>query len=329
MGQLTDYQRYKIIFMDEQGYNQVYIAKALNINKNTVSTWLKRYSDTNKLERKEGSGRKPKYDNNKTDSIIEDQFKNRNTTTIRDLKMILENNGQIYSVGAVYNKVINLGFVNRKPIKKPLLTNEHKQARINWALKYQNHDWDTVMFTDECGIHIVEYDIKRWIKDGVNDVIRTVKYPYKISVWGCIKKGGDRCIYIFREIMDSNKYVDILENNMMGMYWDFRNMGSDVIFQHDNDPKHTSKITTKYLEDNNVMVLDWPSNSPDLNPIENMWSILKSNVKKREYKTIKEFTECVVSDWYNIDNSIIDALINSMPKRIKQVIDNKGDYTSY
>lgn len=78
--------------------------------------------------------------------------------------------------------------------------------------------------------------------------------------------------------MDSQKYVDILESNLLPFYDNFNN---DIIFQHDNDPKHTSIKTKKFLEDNKIKVLELPSNSPDLNPIENLWKKLKDRVNKK------------------------------------------------
>ena len=125
--------------------------------------------------------------------------------------------------------------------------------------------------------------------------------------------------------MDSNKYIQILNNNLIPIIEN----NKKFIFQHDNDPKHTSKKTKQFLKDNNVTTLEWPPNSPDLNPIENVWKILKERVYKCKSKTSEEFVKNINKEWKNIESSILKSLINSMPNRIQDVIDNNGDNIMY
>ncbi|KAG0807341.1 hypothetical protein G6F19_013833 [Rhizopus arrhizus] len=105
-----------------------------------------------------------------------------------------------------------------------------------------------------------------------------------------------------------------------------------VIFQHDNDPEHTSKLVKKYLEQQSYNILEWPAQSPELNPIENMWSLLKRRLNDYETapKGMNELYERVTKVWYDLMKpEECQKVIETMPKRIKQCIKDKGRWTDY
>ena len=107
--------------------------------------------------------------------------------------------------------------------------------------------------------------------------------------------------------------------------------GDSWTFQQDNPPIHFARVRKQFFASKNIPLLEWPAVSPDLNPVENLWSIVSQRVygNGRQFGTLKELKCAIQEEWAKIDNSMLHSLINSMPFRLSQVIFNNGSHTSY
>ena len=102
-------------------------------------------------------------------------------------------------------------------------------------------------------------------------------------------------------------------------------------FSEDNDPKHTARITQEWLETNSIEVLDWPSQSPDLNPIEHLWAEVARRLEdlRRDIKNKNDLWEKLQDVWNGVELEFCTKLINTMPMRILDVLKAKGGYTKW
>lgn len=107
------------------------------------------------------------------------------------------------------------------------------------------------------------------------------------------------------------------------------NMPVTWIFQQDNDPKHTAHYVKQWFLNNSVTVLGWPSCSPDLNPIENLWQVVKTKVSSLKISNFDNLYTETKKAWEGIPSSVCENLVSSMPRRCQAVIDNNGFATKY
>jgi hypothetical protein len=122
-----------------------------------------------------------------------------------------------------------------------------------------------------------------------------------------------------------------LRDGLIKTYDELKIKPSEYIFQQDNAPCHTSGGTMEWLRTNNIATLKWPTNSPDLNIIENVWNQLEKNVRARSvtFDNEDQLWEILKEEWGNLDKIYISDLYFSMCARIKAVIKARGHNTKY
>ncbi len=186
--------------------------------------------------------------------------------------------------------------------------------------------WNHVLWSDETKIILFG-------SDGVKHVCRQPGEEYKdkcvlptvkhgggsVMVWGCMSAAG------IQGNMNANMYCDMLKQSMIPS---LRRLGRRAAFQHYYDPKHTSKTTTALLKKLRVKVMDWPSMSPDLTPLEHLWGILKQKMENK-VSNIHQLCDVIMEEWKRTQVATCEALVNSMPKRVKAMLENNGGHKKY
>ena len=125
--------------------------------------------------------------------------------------------------------------------------------------------------------------------------------------------------------VNTEVYIDLLDAYLLPSV-DKLFADDDFVFQHDLAPAHRSYKTAKYLKEKKIDALEWPCNSPDLNIIEFVWQKMKTRVQQVHLKTL-ELKAVLREVWASITQNELEEMVESMPRRIHEVIAKKGDAT--
>jgi len=147
-------------------------------------------------------------------------------------------------------------------------------------------------------------------------------------MWGCFTWKGVGYATKIDGTMNGELYREILNDELKKTLEWYELPKESIIFQQDNAPCHTAKVTLEWFKEENLMLMDWPSHSPDLNPIENLWAYLKSKMDKYPHKptSVAELWQRLEEEWEAIPSDLCERLIESMPDRVRMVIKAKGGH---
>ena len=221
--------------------------------------------------------------------------------------------------------------------RKPYVNMVQKRRRVLWAkahLKWTISKWNSVLWSDESKFDILVGNHGRRVLRAKEEgdlpscYQRSVQKPASLMVWGCISAYGMGSLHVLEGTMNAERYIKVLEQHMLPSR---RRLfqGRPCVFQQDNAKPHTAAITTAWLRRRRVRVLNWPTCSPDLSPIENIWRIIKLKIRQRRPRTLQQLETYIRQEWDQIPTPKLQTLITLMPRRLQTVLKRIGDVTPW
>ena len=307
------------------------------LSRSTVYHTLRRYKDTGSHEDRARSGR-PKVSTERDDRLLVRASLRDRRATVPELRRHWQASNVIASRTTVRRRLQDVGLHGHLAVKKPLLTPRHKALRLAFAREHEDWswvDWSPVLFSDESKFNLFQSDGRVFVRRRSGERLRsdcvasTVKFGGGgVMMWGAMSYRGPGLLYRIDGRLNALGYIDILGDyavpsaHLLGY-------GDNFIYQDDGAPCHRAKIVNEWKEENNFQCLDWPPQSPDLNPIENLWRDIKVDLRNMRSHNLRELEANVKACWDRVTAMQCRKLVRSMPRRIQAVLKANGGHTKY
>ncbi|CAI2347796.1 unnamed protein product [Caenorhabditis sp. 36 PRJEB53466] len=272
------------------GCSKDVLAQQFTCSKRAIEKVLKQFRDEGALVERKSPGR-PRITSKNVDRNIVRASREDPQRSSTDIQMIVKSPNEVTpSLRTVGRRLQHAGLHGRRPAKKPSISKKNRIARVAWAKAHLH--WGR----QEWANHVFSDESKFNLfgTDGIKWIRRPVGCRFDPSYQ--------------------------LQNRQA---WRWFSDGQD------NDPKHTSKHIKDWFRRRHVNLLDWPSQSPDLNPIEHLWEHVERQLRGIRASNANQKFDQLQFVWQAIPMSVIHTLLDSMPKRCQAVIDAKGYPTKY
>jgi len=345
---LSDFMKGQIIALHNNGLKPSVIHHQLQIPTTTICSFLQRFKNRNSIDDLPRVGR-PRKSSESDDRHV---LRLAHIHTRVPMHQLRVESGSNLSVASIRRRLREEGIRKWRAVKRPRLTPAHVKKRKQWAKEHLNWkiiDFEKVDWSDECsiekgadprGVWVFRTSSKAEKFLPKNVATKNKSGCVSLMVWGCFTGTHLGPLVSFRGKNTADTYVNTLRNHLLPF---IQSLPSDVanefIFQQDNATIHTAKKTRQWFEENGIQVMEWPPNSPDMNPIEHLWRALKAALHQRFPDTrilpggpekVQEILyERLQVVWQEIGEKTLRDLVDSMPRRAAALWQAKGWHTHY
>jgi transposase len=320
------------VTLHKQGKLRSEIATLIPCSETTVTHWLHAWKERGSLDDEEKSGR-PRKTSDEDDQQIQLLAEQKRFITPKQIKSEL---GLDVTPRTVRNRLDEVDIHGRVARAEYPFDDRDIRRRLSFAEGYggwTEADWERVIFSDET--HIEVWGRSRvWVQRpsgaAFDPEYLTNRVPHsdRVTLWGCFCARGVGQAETFVGPFIAKKYCEVLQGNLLQTARHFYPR-EHWWFQQDNAPQHSSRAARTWFSQHGVDLLDFPPYSPDLNPIENLWAIVKKRVEERLARTIDEVEAVLKEEWEALDAELLTKLAHSMPARCAKVVANHGHKAPY
>lgn len=322
------------------GSTQRGAARTLGIAPSTLNDAIRRYEETGSHGRRPGQGRKrcttARDDRFMVSSVLRDRF----STAPAVVRGLHDVRGVNVSKQTVLRRLKENDIEPCRPNKVPQLTPAHKRNRLLFAQNHGNwtvEQWSDVLWSDETRVSLRDPDGRQRVFRRPNErfapctQVGTIAYGGgSIMVWGGVSYEAKTDLVFFQNRrLDADLYItDVLEDHVVP-FAPF--IGAGFKLMQDNARPHVARVVSQYLDHVGIQRLPWPALSPDLNPIEHVWDMLKRRVRSHTPAPISlhQLRAVILQAWDDIPQDDIKSIINGYPERLAAVTRARGGNTRY
>jgi len=326
-----DFKRTLILYLKfYKSYSNTDIAGFLEESLQNVQNAIDKWKTQGSVEDLPRRGRPLELSPELKEMIIMKQMEDRFKPAI---EIFRELNTEGYEVSYdQVKRIIRTVFIKSNAPFRIKISEENKIKRLQWIEdheRWRKVKWAKVVWTDEKMFELYPQRGRKYAKilpdEYPEDFPRQrLEVSPKIMFWGAISGHGK----VFFDVVPdpsitSYTYSCFLHQRAMPVIK--QTHGKDFLYQQDNAPAHRGGLTSIYLESANVKVIDWPPQSPDLNPIEQVWNWMAGKIKTKSFENIEELRDCVFDLWEKLPNNNVLAYIEKLQNKMEYVYNNNGE----
>ena len=338
MTRYSTFTRHRIHQLYAAGLPRKEIQQALSrdgvdVSLSGLSLFLKKIRDGSGMVDKQRPGRTSKV-TPEIRAMIDGKLHQNNELTADDLqRVILLETGNTIPIPALKRARKRLGWDWKRTRFCQQIRLANRPKRFEFARRcLRNRDtFSNVIWSDECSVQLDHHTRKSFQKKNTPAILKgKPKHPYKVHVWAGISKRGATSVVIFTGNMDATFYCNEIVRKWLKPFL-LRVFPEGHRFQQDNDPKHTSKLAIQTFKDLKITWWKTPAESPDINPIENLWAELKGHIRKYAKPTTKdELIQAINTFWSTkVTPEKCRKYISHVHKVLPKVLERQGQASGY